>query len=139
MKEPTLKNIKKYYSGLTKLKKKYVTSDRLSKYIGVYPEIISEELSYFEPTLLMDPDFNLMKIIDQLKAYIDDKKASTPHKPKATPVRKKELSKYCSIGDFVYQKMTFAGGLVDKNVILSDEDIAVLNRLVSIELAKRKK
>lgn len=139
MSEPALKNIKKYHTGLLRLKKKYVSSERLSKYIGVYPEIISEDLSYFEPTLIMDSEYNLMKLLPLIEEFIERKKAIAPKKVKATPVKKKELNKYSSIGDFVYKKMTFAGGLVDKNVVLTDEDLAILNRLVTQEISKRKK
>ena len=39
--------LKKYLSALTKIKAKYVTAERLSRVIGVYPEVINETLSYF--------------------------------------------------------------------------------------------
>ena len=67
MKEPKVSDIKKFLSGITKINRKYVTSERLSRVVGLYPEIINEQLSYFEPTLKMDPEFNLMELVPQLK------------------------------------------------------------------------
>ena len=72
MKEPKVSDIKKYLNGLLKLNKKYVTSERLSKVVGIYPDIINEHLSYFEPLLAMDTEFNLMELVPTLKKYLVD-------------------------------------------------------------------
>ena len=72
MKEPKVSDVKKYLNGILKINKKYVTSERLSKFVGVYPEIISEHLSYFEPTLQMDPEYNLMELVPTLKKWLND-------------------------------------------------------------------
>ena len=46
MKEPNVKDLKKYLQGMAKLPKaKYITSERLSRIIGIYPEVINENLS----------------------------------------------------------------------------------------------
>ena len=52
---PKVSDVKKYLNGVLKVNRKYVTSERLSKVVGIYPEIINETLSYFEPTIKMDP------------------------------------------------------------------------------------
>ena len=53
-------------------------------------------------------------------------------------VKKRDVEQYDSIYDFVYRKMTNAGGLLDKNVILSDADLKILKKLISEEQARRK-
>ena len=73
MKEPKLNDVRKYLNAIVKLNKKYVTTERLSKVVGIYPEIINEQLSYFEPTLMMDPEYNLMELVSTLKNYVIDK------------------------------------------------------------------
>lgn len=138
MKEPKVSEVKKYLSALEKMKKKYVTCERLSHVVGVYPEIIGDTLSYFEPTLMMDPDFNLMELIPVMKKYIIDKE-DNKNAPKAPAIKKKEVEQYDSIADFIYQKMTIAGGLLDRNAKLSDADLRILKKLIKDEQEKRKK
>jgi len=138
MKEPKVSEVKKYLSALEKMKKKYVTCERLSRVVGVYPEIIGDTLSYFEPTLMMDPDFNLMELIPAMKKYIIDKE-DNKNAPKAPAIKKKEVEQYDSIADFIYQKMTIAGGLLDRNAKLSDADLRILKKLIKDEQEKRKK
>lgn len=140
MKEPKLSDVKKYLNAILKLKKKYVTTERLSRVIGLYPEVINETLSYFEPTINMDPDFNLMELVPVLKDFIEkaeEEKNDMIFKPQVV-VKKRDVEQYDSIYDFVYRKMTNAGGLLDKNVILSDADLKILKKLISEEQARRK-
>ena len=139
MADPKVSDIKKYLNGILKLNKKYVTCERLSKFVGVYPEIISDHLSYFEPTLPMDPEFNLMELVPTLKDYIVSKEENKTLISKKPAIKRGELSEYESIVDFVYKKMTFGGGLVDKNAYLSDRDLRVLKKLIQEEQNKRKK
>ena len=72
MKNPNIQTLKKYLNALSKIKGKYVTAERLSRSVGVYPEIICENLSYFEPTLMLDNSFNLLEIVPDIKKYIVD-------------------------------------------------------------------
>ena len=84
MKAPNVTTLKKYLTAMSKTKAKYVTSERLSKIIGQYPEVISENLSYFNPMITMDPSYNLLELIPQIKSFIndiEDKKA-----PKQNPL-----------------------------------------------------
>lgn len=141
MKTPNITTLKKYLVSLSKIKAKYVTADRLSRVIGVYPEIINENLSYFEPTLMLDNSFNLLELIPDIKKYINDeeeKKAATKLVKKEI-VTKRDLEEYDSIPDFLYKKMTNGLGLIDRQANLSDKDLRTLKRLVNEELARRKK
>ena len=138
MKGPSEKKIKKYLTAMSKNKVKYMTCERLSRIVGVYPEVIAENLSYFDPILNMDPSYDLLALIPQIKEYIqeeEDKKAAPVHKVTAT---KRDVVEYESVSDFVYKKMTFAG-MVDRNLVLSEKDLRVLKRLVNDELANLKK
>lgn len=141
MKTPNITTLKKYLVSLSKIKAKYVTADRLSRVVGVYPEIINENLSYFEPTLMLDNSFNLLELIPDIKKYINDeeeKKAATKLVKKEI-VTKRDLEEYDSIPDFLYKKMTNGLGLIDRQANLSDKDLRTLKRLVNEELARRKK
>lgn len=140
MKEPKLVEIKKYLNAILKMNKKYVTSERLSKVVGIYPEIINEHLSYFEPTLMMDPEFNLMELVPSMKKYVvekEEEKSSTLIKKPA--IKKQTLEQFDSVSDFIYKKMTLVGGLLDRNVVLSDTDLRLLKKLIVQEQQARKK
>ena len=139
MKEPKASDIKKYLYGITKLNKKYVTSERLSRVVGIYPEVINENLSYFEPMLKMDPEFNLMELVPTLKKFlVDQEENKALVKSQKIAIRKKDIEKYDSINDFVYKKMTSVGGLLDRNIVLSDTDLRILKKLIAEEQANRK-
>ena len=138
MKGPSVAVLKKYLTAMSKNKVKYMTCERLSRIVGVYPEVIAENLSYFDPILNMDPSYDLLALIPQIKEYIqeeEDKKAAPVHKVTAT---KRDVVEYESVSDFVYKKMTFAG-MVDRNIVLNEKDLRVLKRLVNDELASLKK
>ena len=138
MKGPSVTVLKKYLSAMTKNKVKYMTCERLSRIVGVYPEVIAEALSYFDPLLNMDPSYDLLVLIPQIKEYIqeeEEKKASNAPKIMA---KKKDINEYESVSDFVYKKMTFAG-MVDRNLVLNEKDLRILKRLVNDELAELKK
>ena len=122
---------KKYLSAINGSKRKYLTCEGLSLYMGIYPEIIASELSEFEPMLAMDPSFNLRELIPALEAYIEEQ--SKEKKEPRIAVKKAEISQYKSVADFVYNKMTI-GGLVDQNIPLSEKDLKLLRHLVNQEL-----
>ena len=138
MKGPNVSVLKKYLNAMSKNKVKYMTCERLSHIVGVYPEVIAENLSYFDPLLNMDPSYDLLVLIPQIKQYIqdeEDKKA--PVAPKVM-AKRKDVVEYESVNDFIYKKMTFAG-MVDRNIVLNEKDLRILKRLVSDELAALKK
>ena len=138
MKAPSISVLKKYLSALTKIKAKYVTAERLSRVIGVYPEVINETLSYFEPMLMMDPEYNLLALVPEMKKFINDKEEEkkAPIQPVET-ITKKQLEEYESVVDFIYQKMSI-GGIIDRGATLTDRDLRIIKRLATDELKKRK-
>ena len=138
MKGPSVTVLKKYLSAMSKNKVKYMTCERLSRIVGVYPEVIAETLSYFDPMLNMDPSFDLLVLIPQIKEYIQDEEEKKATNAPKIMAKKKDINEYESVSDFVYKKMTFAG-MVDRNLTLNEKDLRILKRLVSDELAELKK
>lgn len=138
MKEPSVSTLKKYLSCMSKMKAKYITAERLSKVVGIYPEVISDTLSYFDPTLKMDYEYNLLELVPSIKQFIEDKEKKKDVLIRIDPISKKDVDKYDSVIDFVYKKMAI-GGFVDKSVNLSSSDLRILKRLINEELNKRKK
>ena len=137
MAEPKVSEIKKYISTMEKMKKKYITVERLSHVIGYYPDIICDTLAYFEPMLKMQPDFNLLELVPMMKQFVINKEENKVKEIKGPAIKKKQLEEYESITDFIYRKMTY-GGVVDRNAELSDTDLRILKKLIAEEQAKRK-
>ena len=138
MKEPNVKDLKKYLQGMAKLPKaKYITSERLAHIIGIYPEVINENLSFFDPMIMMDYTFNLLELVPQIKKFIEDKENKRAPVPKPVVVKKNEVDEYNSYFDFIYKKLTI-GGMIDKSAELSDKDLKILKKLITDELANRK-
>ena len=121
-----------------KIKKRYITSEVLSRYVGVYPEVINENLSYFEPLMTMDSSVNILELVPAIKQYIIDEEEKKTPVIRVAPVNKKEVDLYESLNDFVYKKYS-VGGMIDKGAELSDKDLRIMKKLVAEELAKRKK
>ena len=137
MKKPNVNTLKKYLNAMNKIKAKYITAERLSRVIGVYPEVINENLSYFEPMLMMDASYNLLELVPTIKEFIEKQEEKKPPLIHIIPVRKKEVEQYESLNDFVYQKYS-VGGMIDKGTELTDRDLRVMKKLIAEELAKRK-
>ena len=137
MKAPSVNVLKKYLTALSKMKAKYVTAERLSRVVGVYPDVICEHLSYFEPLLMMDTEYNLLALVPDIKKYIADlEEKKVPITPVDT-ISKKTLDEYESVVDFIYKKMT-VGGIIDRGAYLTDKDLRIIKRLATEELKKRK-
>ena len=138
MKEPSVKELKKYLQAMAKLPKaKYITSERLSTIIGVYPDVINETLSFFNPMVMMDYRFNLLELVPAMKKYIEEKEAKRAPTPKPVVVKKDEVEQYDNYFDFIYKKLTY-GGMLNRDVNLTDKDLKILKKLISEELANRK-
>ena len=137
MKAPSVNVLKKYLSALTKIKAKYVTAERLSRVIGVYPEVINDTLSYFEPMLMMDPEYNLLALVPEIKKYLNElEEKKVPVQP-VEAVTRKQIEEYESVVDFIYKKMSI-GGIIDRGAYLTDKDLRIIKRLATDELKKRK-
>lgn len=135
--------VKRALSALKKKNKKYVTIDMLSKWVGVYSDVLMDDLVFFEPMVRMDPTINMNDLVPMIEEYFaNEAKKETAKgttKPKRVTIRKKELLEYESVSDFVYKKMAGPGGLVSPSTTLSDQDLAILAKLVKEEQGKRKK
>lgn len=140
MGKPTKADVKRVLGALKRSKKKFVSLDALSRLVGLYPDVLGDMLSYFEPLIRMDPTLNTRDLVPVLQEYlVEPKKPVDPNRPKRVTISKKELAQYSSIPDFVMKKMTNVGGLVDTSTSLSDEDLYLLERLIQNEIARRKK
>ncbi len=140
MKAPSITTVKKYLSLLKKTKRKYMTSEMFSRDVGIYPDVLNELFSYFEPMVNLDYDFNLLQLIPSMEQYVEDyeNKKDKNNTPK-TFITKKKLDEFSSINDFILKKMTDSGGILDRNVVLSNQDLKILRKLINEELIKRKK
>ena len=138
MKPPSATTLKKYLGAMAKTKAKYITTEKLSRILGVYPEIIAETLSYFDPMVNMDYEYDLTELVPTIEEYIEKSQEKKPAPVKKNLVTQKILDQYSSIGDFIYKKMTI-GGLLDPNTELSDKDLKILKKLIIEEQQKRKK
>ena len=136
---PVKTRVRKIISELKKSKQKYVPVARLSKLVGIYPDVLTDTLVYFEPMIRLDETINTRDCLPAMEAYVAPApKKEGEVKEKRVIVRKKDLDRYSTIGDFVYDKFASIGGLVDKFSPLSDEDLRILQKLVQKEIAARK-
>ena len=129
----------KYKSSINSLKMKNVTAEKLSRKMAIYPEKIREELSFFEPMLMMDYSYNLLDLIPAIDEYVKRlDEESSKNKVERVVVHKKEVNRYKSVTDFVYKNMT-VGGLVDPSKQLDEVELRILRKLVEEELEGNKK
>jgi hypothetical protein len=141
MEKPSVNRLKRILGPLNRSTKKYISLDMLSHMVGLYSDVLADELEYFAPMIRMDSTLNMRDLAPAIEAYIASEEAGKEAvaKPKREIARKKEIEGYPNIATFVYQKMTGAGGLVDPAMTLSDHDLHVLQKLVSREVGARKK
>lgn len=123
---------KKIYLGLIDSAFKYVTAENLSQSLGIYPEIIAMAMAKFDPLITMDLDANLMVFLPELEDYL-----KLPAKKKEVPPEKVE-KKEQTFAQFVYEKMTI-GGIVDKSIVLSEDDLKLAKELIQQALNQVKK
>ena len=128
----TKTSAKKYLTAIRGSKIKNLTCEALSRSMGIYPEIIAENLSFFDPMLAMDMSRDLRELVPAIESYIEKVEAEKPVE-KQLHVNSLEVREYKNVGDFVYKKMTI-NGLVSKNIKLSEDDLKVLKKLVEMEL-----
>lgn len=133
---PRSKDIRLTLHFLAKSKAKFVSLDMCANAIGIYSDVLGEELSYFAPSIMLDPSFNLKSLVPYLEEYLAKRKKE---RRKVKPASQKEVDEYASVGDFLYRKMTTAGGLVDSSVALDDHDLRLLLKIVRRERALLKK
>ncbi len=135
MNKPSKRQAQRIAAALRKGKKKVITLDSLSRLVGLYPDVLGEQLVYFSPMILMDPSVNCKELLPQIEEYVKSFEPVKKEKAPSSPaVKKKDVSEYKGVNDFVYKKMTSAGGLVDRSSRLSEKDLKILHRLVNAEL-----
>ncbi len=137
MKPLSLSVLKKYINAINKDKRKVLSLDAFSKVVGVYPDALAEQLSFFDPMLAMSVDYNVRDILPMMEKYVLEEE-SKKEKTVRRVVSKKDLLPYSSIQEFIYDRLTF-DGIVDKSAELSDKDLKILKKLINEELGKRKK
>lgn len=137
MNNPTIAKLKKILTAIKHAKTKVVTSETLSRDVGLYPEAINDLLSFFDPLVTMDYAYDVKSLVDPIERYIATEEAKKEKKPATPRLSKKAVDQYASINEFIYAKLTI-GGIVDQTVQLSDLDLRALKRLVNDEQAKRK-
>ncbi len=128
---------KKYLSFIKNTNKRCLTCEQLSRHIGIYPEIIAEQLSFFEPMLAMDPEYDLKDLVPTIEEYVESLEAKKEKKQKTINTKKKTIQ-YKGVNDFIYQKMTI-GGFFDRSLSLNDADLKILRKLVNEEIDLLKK
>ena len=136
MKSISNATLKKYVLALKKMKRKYVSSELLSKEVGIYPEVINETISFFDPMVTLDYQYNLMDLLPQMEEYLGDSGVSrtkTTSKQKAVEPRVNQIS----LSDYIYQKLTI-GGFLDRNRVFTDAELKEMKRLIIEEQKSRK-
>ena len=140
MNGPTLTNVRKYISAIKKSPRKYLTSEHLSKELGLFPDVINRTLSFFDPLVNMDFTYDVRTLLPAMEDYaakLADKSKKT-RQPRVQ-VSKKEVAAFESINDFIFKKYIFeSSGLFNRGAELNDADLRVLKKLVMLELSERK-
>lgn len=132
MKEPSVTTLKKYLNVMSKMKAKYITSEKLSYKVGVYPDVINEAFSYFDPMVNFDSSYDLLELVDKVEAYIKEKETNKVVVHRVT-VKKKEVDQYTNTVDYIYKNLA-VGGFVDKNKVLSEGELKILQKLIKNDL-----
>jgi len=141
MEDPiNLGRLKRCLSVLKKKNKKFVSLDMLANWVGFYPDVVADDLCFFEPMIRMDSSVNMNDLIPLIEDYIAKKEKPKTLAPKEKRIvtKTEEVLEYGSVGDFVYRKMTDSGGLVSPSATLSDRDLRLLQKVVKMEIAKRR-
>ena len=93
MAKPTKAEVKRVIGALKRSKKKFVSLEALSRLVGLYPDVLGDTLSYFEPMIRMDPSINTRDLLPVLQEYVAEPiKPVDPNKPKRTVISKKETT-----------------------------------------------
>ena len=69
MNGPTLTNVRKYISAIKKSPRKYLTSEHLSKELGLFPDVINRTLSFFDPLVNMDFTYDVRTLLPAMEDY----------------------------------------------------------------------
>ena len=140
MNGPSLSNVRKYLAAIKKSPRKYLTSEHLSKEMGLFPDAINRDLSYFDPLINMDFTYDVRKLLPLMENYVADLAAeSKKMRAPRVVVTKKEVGEFQSITELILKKYVFgSSGLFNRTAELSDGDLRVLKKLITLEQNERK-
>jgi NADH/NAD ratio-sensing transcriptional regulator Rex len=127
----TKSRAKLYLEGLLKAKKKHINTYELAQSVGILEDFIRDELSFIEPMVRLDLDFNLMQLVPQLESMLSLKVELKRVRTKSSGVS------YLSIADFVYKNMTVSGGIIDRNLELDNQQLKDLKKLINKTIKHR--
>lgn len=119
----------KYISIMEEWSKEEMKVKDLAFKVGIYEDVIANELANFDPLIRLYPDYNILQILPELKKKYQIKK----RKQSAVTIKADE---YTSVADFVYKNMTMPGGIIDPNISLDKEQLKILRKLANQELKK---
>jgi len=140
MNGPSLSNVRKYITAIKKSPRKYLTSEHLSKELGLFPDVINRTLSYFDPLVNMDFTYDIRSLLPLMEEYasalaLEKKKVSKPR----IIVSKKDVGEFESLNEFILKKYVFeSSGLFNRTAELSDVDLRILKKLITLEQNERK-
>ena len=66
----SISRLRRIRAVLLKKQKKYVTLDMLSRWVGLYSDVVADELVYFEPMVKMDTSMNMMDILPMIEEFL---------------------------------------------------------------------
>lgn len=141
MSGPSLGNVRKYIIAIKKSPRKYLTAEHLSKEMGLFPDIINRTLSYFDPLVNMDFTYDIRKLLPVMEEYTreiseEKKKVSKPR----VMTSKKDIADFVSVSEFIFKKYVLdSSGLFDRSATLSDADLRILKKLLTLEQNERKR
>src|SRR5574344_795541 len=126
--------LKKYIRIIKGSNKKVLTCDQLSKLCGEKSSVLREAFVEFEPLINFDSNFNLKELLPTL--LIEEEKLDKIPVKKRNVIKKKDYELYGGFMDYVYKKMTIAGGMLDLGYNLKKEDIKIIKKLLTEETNK---
>lgn len=122
-----------YLKAINNWKKKTMSVEELSLEVGIYEDVIRDQLASFDPLIRIMVDVDVIALKPELEKYIAAKTVK-----RKTTRRKKPHPKYKSVVDFVYRNMTVPGGLINSAVNLSFNQLKDLKKLVNEEYKAKK-
>jgi len=125
------KTIKKYLNAISNSNKKVYTVFDLSEDTGEKIDFIQNNLVDYNVLVNFKLDFDLHEIVSDLEADLSEKNIKKSNKSKR--LSSKEVAKYHKLIDYIYDKMTVPGGVIDLGYKLTKTDIKIIKKLIKIE------
>ena len=123
------------YLALANQKATHVSAHDLSEITAIYPEIIAQAFSLFNPLITLDLNENLKPLLGPLKTYLIEQKVGTKSQEKQTKIDPLEG---LTLTGYMYDTMTI-GGLLDRNQDLSLKQLKQLKKLIIKTIKEKSK